>query len=102
MQLLLIGIFIVIVFVVLIGGRYRNHRADRIETDRLLALQPVSPMRFEYSMIADLPVSAQRYFMFTNEQGAPLLPVVELSMLGLFSLGARINRITCRCRHIRC
>jgi len=87
MRILLFGAFIALILIALAVWRYWDHYADRIEMDRLLALQPETPKRFEYAMIADLPEPAQRYFRFTIAQGTPLLPVVELSMTGMFSLG---------------
>ena len=86
MRILLFGT-IALVLIALVGWRHADRHADRSEMDRLLALQPETPERFDYEMIADLPEPAQRYFLFTIAQGTPLLPVAELSMTGLFSLG---------------
>ncbi|MFT7107672.1 MAG: hypothetical protein ACJAVT_002199 [Yoonia sp.] len=47
MRILLFGAFIALILIALAGWRYRDHYADRIEMDRLLALQPETPKRFE-------------------------------------------------------
>lgn len=73
----------------LIGWRMLDHRADRAEMDRLIALQPSSPARFSPEMIADLPEPAQRYFTFTISEGAPLFTVSQIEMEGQFSLGTQ-------------
>lgn len=63
--------------------------ADRREMDRLRALCPKTPKRFSRSMISGLPEPARRYFNFSIHEGSRILPVVELSMNGLFSLGSK-------------
>lgn len=66
-----------------------DHRADRIEWDRLAALQPETPERFDLEMVADLPEPARRYFAHAIDRGTPLLPVAVIEMTGEFSLGTK-------------
>ena len=66
-----------------------DRRADRAEWDRLAALQPADPARFDPEMVADLPEPARRYFRFAIQTGTPLLPVSEIDMTGKFSLGSK-------------
>lgn len=66
-----------------------DRRAERSEWQRLAALQPADPLRFELGMIADLPEPARRYFTFTIQPGTPLFPVAEIDMTGQFSLGGK-------------
>ncbi|MGB7242626.1 MAG: DUF6544 family protein [Sulfitobacter sp.] len=85
------GLFIFVLFLAfgllaLVGRRILDHNADRTEMDRLLRLQPESPKLFQYSMIADLPEPARRYFAFAIAQNTPLLTVADLRMTGQFSL----------------
>ena len=68
--------------------RAADHRADRAEMDRLLALQPAAPPRFDPGMVADLPEPARRFFRFAIAEGTPLRTVAEIGMRGLFSLEA--------------
>lgn len=75
--------------IALTGWRGLDHLADRAEMHRLLALQPDAPKLFQHSMIANLPEPARRYFVFSIAEGTPLLPVAELRMTGLFSLGEK-------------
>jgi hypothetical protein len=67
--------------------RLADHRADRAEMDRLLAVQPDNPSTFTANMIAGLPEPARRYFTFAIMEGTPLLTVAEIEMRGRFSLG---------------
>lgn len=62
-------------------------RAERVEWQRLAALQPSAPQRYSGELVADLPEPAQRYFSFMIEPGTPLLRVAEIEMTGQFSLG---------------
>ena len=66
-----------------------DRRADRAEWDRLAALQPEDPARFDPGMVADLPEPARRYFAYTIQPGTPLLPVAVIEMTGEFSLGTK-------------
>jgi hypothetical protein len=66
-----------------------DRRADRAEWNRLAALQPSDPARFDPEMVANLPEPARRYFMFSIQAGTPLLPVAEIDMIGRFSLGTQ-------------
>ncbi|MGB0960311.1 MAG: DUF6544 family protein [Halocynthiibacter sp.] len=75
----------------LIALRVSDKRADCVEIERLLKTQPANPMAFHTDLIATLPEPAQRYFMFMIEEGTPLLPVVQLTMQGRFSLGSKEN-----------
>lgn len=64
-------------------------RADRVEWNRLAALQPKAPEHFAPEMVANLPEPAQRYFTYTIQPGTPLLPVAIIEMTGQFSLGTK-------------
>ncbi|MEE4331685.1 MAG: DUF6544 family protein [Wenzhouxiangella sp.] len=64
-----------------------DRRSDRAEWQRLAALQPASPERFDPEMVAELPEPARRYFGYAIRPGTPIRPVVEIDMRGQFSLG---------------
>lgn len=81
--------FIAICFALLFIWRLLDHRADRAEMDRLIALQPQTPARFSLNLVADLPEPARRYFMFTIAEGTPLYTVAQIEMEGQFSLGTQ-------------
>ena len=66
-------------------------RVERVEWQRLAALQPSAPQRYSGELVADLPEPAQRYFSFMIEPGTPLLRVAEIEMNGQFSLGNKDN-----------
>ena len=66
-----------------------DRRADRLERERLIALQPAMPETFDPTMVADLPEPARRYFGYTIRPGTPILPVAEIEMRGEFSLGTK-------------
>ncbi len=66
-----------------------DRQADRVEWDRLRALQPADPVAFDASMVADLPEPARRYFGYTIQPGTPLWPVAVIEMTGQFSLGTK-------------
>lgn len=67
--------------------RLSDHRADRVEMERLLALQPTHPPIFNRSLVLNLPEPARRYFEFTIQDGTPLYSVAEIWMKGQFSMG---------------
>ncbi|GGL81798.1 DUF6544 family protein [Wenxinia marina] len=71
----------------LVAWRQLDHRQDRSEMSRLLALQPSDPPRFTASMVAGLPEPAQRYFRFAIAEGTPLYTVARLEMEGQFGMG---------------
>jgi len=75
--------------VFLCGWRVLDHRADRVQMARLIALQPTDPVRFSASMVADLPAPARRYFTYAIAEGTPLFKVAILEMSGQFSLGSK-------------
>jgi hypothetical protein len=64
---------------------------DRMEWERLSALQPTNPVLYDPVMVADLPEPARRFFNFSIKPGTPLLTVAEIDMGGEFSLGSRAN-----------
>lgn len=66
-----------------------DRRADRAEWRRLTSRQPAAPKLFAPEMVADLPEAARRYFAYTIQPGAPLLPVAEIEMTGSFGLGTK-------------
>ncbi|TFL16634.1 DUF6544 family protein [Jannaschia formosa] len=68
---------------------FLDRRADRLERERLTALQPAAPEPFDPRMVADLPEPARRYFGYTIRPGTPILPVAEIEMRGEFSLGTK-------------
>ncbi len=69
--------------------RLRDHRADRAEAARLLALEAVDPPVFTRSLVAALPEPARRYFLFVIKEGTPLHRVARIDMRGSFGLGTR-------------
>ncbi len=75
--------------VILMIWRQLDHRADRAEMARLIALQPKSPRVFDPAMVADLPDPARRYFEYTILRGTPLFTVADIEMTGQFSLGTK-------------
>lgn len=84
-----IGLPVAIAIVVLVSWRLLDHRADRAEMDRLIALQPQDPALFSADMVADLPEPARRYFKFAIAEGTPLFTVAQIEMTGQFSLGTQ-------------
>ena len=93
MKTLAVSLLIVLVGVALAlhGWRRLDHRADRAQMERLLALQPVDPARFSFDMVAGLPEPAQRYFRFAIAEGTPLYTVARIEMVGRFSLGTQAD-----------
>lgn len=91
MKTMLIALLLVVAAALLALGAWRlaDHRADRVEMDRLRALQPSDPARFTAAMVEDLPEPARRYFTYAIMEGTPLLTVAEIEMQGQFSLGTR-------------
>lgn len=83
---LVVGSLCVVALAVL---RLMDRREDRAEWDRLAALQPKAPDRFDPEMVTDLPEPARRYFTYAIEPGTPLLPVAVIEMTGEFSLGTK-------------
>lgn len=84
-----IGAVILLALAALSALRFMDWRADRAEWNRLAALQPATPERFDPAMVADLPDPARRYFDYTIQPGTPLLPVAIIEMTGEFSLGTK-------------
>lgn len=82
-------LILVVAVITLLFWRQADHRADRAEMDRLIALQPTNPARFSADMVADLPEPAQRFFAFAIAEGTPLYTVAEIEMQGQFSLGSK-------------
>ncbi|MBW4935866.1 DUF4381 domain-containing protein [Marinobacter sp. F4206] len=87
---------VVILLIVLAGGvlalwlwRQWDHRLDQAAVDRLTALQPSNPGRFEPAMVAGLPEPARRYFLYTIAPDTPLYTVACISMAGRFGMGNR-------------
>ena len=76
-----------LVFGGLFTWRQLDHRADRSEMDRLIAIQPVGPRLFSLDIVADLPEPARRFFAFTIAEGTPLYTVARLEMQGQFGMG---------------
>ena len=68
---------------------FLDRKADRAEWERLAALQPEQPEFFDPEIVAGLPEPARRYFSYTIQPGAPLLPVAVIEMTGEFSLGTK-------------
>ena len=73
------------------GGLYLwrslDHRADRMETERLMRLRSTEPPTFSRSMVENLPDPAKRFFLFAIKKGTPLHTVAEITMHGQFGLG---------------
>lgn len=83
--------------VFLCGWRLSDHRADRAQIARLIALQPTDPPRFSASMVAGLPEPARRFFTYAILEGTPLLKVEILEIKGSFLSGPRLCPSTKRC-----
>jgi hypothetical protein len=64
-----------------------NSRATKVW--RELADKNTSTVRFEPSMIAELPEPVRRYFLHTIKIGAPIYTVVEIRMNGELGLGTK-------------
>lgn len=80
---------LVLLLVSLLILRLLDWRADQSEWIQLSSLQPVNPVRYDSSMVANLPEPARRYFNFTIASGTPLYTVTEIDMGGQFSLGSQ-------------
>lgn len=87
MILIWVMVFICICLAGLIGWRQFDHRADRVDMERLLATQPAEPARFDADIVADLPETARRFFTFAISEGTPLFTVARLEMKGQFGMG---------------
>ncbi|MDF3414151.1 hypothetical protein HKX54_06765 [Sulfitobacter sp. M57] len=84
---LLFGVLLLLLLVGLFLWRALDHRADKVEFVRLLALQPTEPALFDRSMVETLPEPARRYFHFAIKERTPLFTVAEISMRGQFGMG---------------
>ncbi|WP_136443915.1 DUF6544 family protein [Pacificoceanicola onchidii] len=85
--LLLLVLLILLILTGLSLWRWMDHRADRAEADRLLALRAAQPPVFTKTMVEDLPDPARRFFLFAIKEGTPLHRVAEISMRGQFGMG---------------
>jgi len=90
----IICVFIAL-FVLLLGAllilRLLDWRADQSEWKKLSSFQPANPLKYDPSMVADLPEPARRFFNFSIAPGTPLFTVAEIDMGGQFSLGSLEN-----------
>lgn len=82
---------VVAVPALVLSWRRKDVRQDSAERERLLALQPEAPARFDRSMIADLPDPARRFFEYAILPGTPLRTVVEIGMAGRFGMGTKAD-----------
>lgn len=87
MNLLLLSIFLA--GLALSAWRRFDRRADHEAMNRLGAVQPARPARFDPATIADLPEPARRYFLYAIEPGTPLYTVANITMVGLFGMGTK-------------
>ncbi|MBS0124485.1 DUF6544 family protein [Thetidibacter halocola] len=71
--------------------RWLDHRADRAEMARLIALQPADPPRFDAAMVADLPEPVRRFFTNAIAEGTPLHTVARIEMQGSFGMGDKAD-----------
>ena len=89
----LIALIVLVLAVIAVGGlwlwRQSDRRADAAEMERLRALQPAAPQRFDPAMVSGLPDPARRFFLFAIAPGTPLHTVAEIEMTGRFSLGTK-------------
>ena len=69
--------------------RWADKKSDRAVWAKLVSHQSPAPGTFDYSLIADLPDTAQRFFRFAIKPGTPLYTVAEISMDGDFSNGTK-------------
>lgn len=83
--LIVTGLFALI----LVALRLYDWHAEKREWMRLAVMQPAKPRLYDPAMVADLPEPARRFFTFAIKPGTPLLTVVEIDMVGEFSLGSR-------------
>lgn len=90
MLLFWFGVFVGVSLIALLLWRQLDHRSDRAEMDRLIALQPSDPPLFSADMVANLPEPAQRFFTFVIAEGTPLYTVAQLEMAGQFGMGDRV------------
>ncbi len=86
---LILLILVVAVTVALWFWRQADRTEDLVAMDKLTALQPASPERFDPSLLEGLPEPARRYFRYTIQPGTPLYTVARLSMNGKFGMGNR-------------
>ena len=84
-----LALLFLVAWVGLLAWRQIDHHADRAEMDRLLSLQPKSPVLFSSELLVGLPEPARRYFAFAIAEGTPLFTVAEIEMVGRFSLGSK-------------
>lgn len=90
MQLIYVsGALVSCIVLALLVLRLMDRHAEREQWDRLAALQPSNPAKFDPEMVADLPEPVRRYFNFAIAPGTPLLTVADIDMGGEFSLGSR-------------
>lgn len=67
--------------------RWSDLRSDQASWARLAALRPAVSERFSHDMLEGLPEPAARYFRFTIAEGAPLVPITQITMSGEFRMG---------------
>ncbi|OXT02008.1 hypothetical protein B7H23_03495 [Notoacmeibacter marinus] len=87
MILILLPVLTAAMLAGLLGWRQFDRRADRIETDRLIGLQPAHPDMFSAAMVANLPEPARRFLTFAIAEGTPLYTVARIEMEGQFGMG---------------
>lgn len=85
-------IIVTLIFMLLAGGlllalRLWDFYQDRREWRRLLATQPISPLNYDASMVADLPEPVRRFFNYVIMPGTRLKTVADIKMAGEFGLG---------------
>lgn len=85
---ILLAFFIILIGLLLIL-HLQDWRDEQTEWKNLLSLQPKNPMRYDSSLVENLPEPAQRYFNFAIASGTPLYTIAEIDMGGEFSLGSK-------------
>ena len=90
--MLTFSLVVTLIFMFFAGGlllalRLWDVYRDRHEWRRLLATQSPSPLKYDASMVADLPEPVRRFFNYVIMPGTRLKTVAEIKMTGEFGLG---------------
>lgn len=84
-----VGVIAFLAVAALFGWRQADRRADAATWQALLEMRPVRSGSFSPDMVAGLPEPAQRYFLYTIAEGAPLRTIAVIEMEGQLGRGDR-------------